>query len=227
MMNMAQKIREGKMLAASFVLMFTAVISAYAGDISDPALVFVRTDLTSFWRTATNCTISLPIEYPEGASSAILTVTGANYSKMYSELPDGMFELVLPPAVSPETENVFDLFLEFDNGVTRTAKLGLIHGVSSAAEGSTRCIVSANTLAWKKSMVRAVIPIPYGTEQFTVSVNGEVASMPDTGLNGAQGWYVLSPISYGDTVSLCLSTKMESYQASVRGIGKRFMISIR
>ena len=42
------------------------------GLTSDPAFVFLAPETSYFWRTATNSVMSLPVEFPEGATSATL-----------------------------------------------------------------------------------------------------------------------------------------------------------
>ena len=110
--------------------------------------------------------------------------------------------------------------LAFDNGApSRTAKLGLIQGLDSGAKGSTRCIAPAEGKVWSKATDRAVLPIPYGTTSFTV--NGVEH---DTGLDGAQGWYALSPIKPGAVISLSCLADGVSYAASILGGGNGFML---
>ena len=63
---------------------------------TDPCCVFLRPEVSSFWRTATNNVVTLPVRFPEGANSATLTVTGASYSCTYENVPAGDFNLTLP-----------------------------------------------------------------------------------------------------------------------------------
>ena len=194
---------------------------------TDPCCVFLRPEVSSFWRTATNNVVTLPVRFPEGATSATLTVTGASYSCTYENVPAGDFNLALPEPLTLEQENVFDLALSFDNGTVRTAKLGLVTGRISADEGSTRCIASKTSARWGRMRTRAVMPIPYGVTAFSVSVNGtEVSS--DTGLDGARGWYVLDNVSLGDAVSLSLEADGVLSEADLSGRGDpNFMMLIR
>ena len=186
---------------------------------SEPTFVFLKPETSSFWNTATNSTMSLPIDYPSGATKATLTVSGAGYrTRSYPNLTDSSFELELPVPDSPQNENVYDLTLTFDDGTVRTAKLGLIQGLSPDSEGSTRCLAPAEGEVWNTIRKRAVMPIPYGTESFTMSVNGGTFTEVDTGLNGAQGWYALRPAN-GDSVSLSLMANGINYAATLLGQG--------
>ena len=206
-MIMARKVAA---LAGAAVL----TVSAPAAKLSsEPTFVFLRPETSSFWNTATNSTVTLPIDYPNGATKATLTVNGVGYNRVYSDLTGDSIEIDLPVPNSPKTENVYELTLAFDNGAaSRTAKLGLIQGLDSGAKGSTRCIAPAQGKVWSTEKDRAVLPIPYGTTSFTV--NGVER---DTGLDGAQGWYALSPIAPGTVISLSCLADGVSYAASILG----------
>ncbi len=167
---------------------------------SGSAFVFLDKGALSFWHTATNATLTLPVEFPAGVSSATLSVTAPGYSAQYPIAAAGDFTLTLPAATSPSTENVYDLSLDFGNGVVRTAKLGLVEGYDATSEGATRCLVPATQQKWGWIRKRAVIPIPCGTASFTV--NGVAA---DTGLDGDAGWYPLT-MHGGKTATLSLDT---------------------
>ena len=213
-MIMARKVAA---LAGAAVL----TVSAPAAKLSsEPTFVFLRPETSSFWNTATSSTMTLPIDYPSGATKATLTVNGVGYNRVYPDLTADSIEIDLPVPDSPKTENVYELTLAFDNGApSRTAKLGLIQGLDSGAKGSTRCIAPAEGKVWRTATDRAVLPIPYGTTSFTV--NGVEH---DTGLDGAQGWYALSPIKPGAVISLSCLADGVSYAASILGGGNGFML---
>ena len=195
---------------------------------SEETFVFLRPETSSFWNTATNSTMSLPIDYPNGATKAKLEVTGVGYSKVYENITSDSFDIELPVPNSPQTENVYDLKLTFDNEATvRTAKLGLIQGLSPDAEGATRCLAPAEGSVWEKVKYRAVLPIPYGTTSLSMQTNGGEWKELDTGLNGAQGWYALSPIVRGDNISLSCIVDGVSYVASLLGGGDGFFVIVK
>ena len=185
---------------------------------SEPTLVFTRPETSSFWNTATNNVMTVPVDFPSGATTATLTVSGVGYSATYANIAKGTdsYTFTLPAAVSPQTENVYDLLLAFNDGTERKAKLGLIDGLSPNAEGTTRCLAPSNGRVWESVKGgRAVLPVPYGAEQISVTVNGETRTEP-TGLNGAQGWFALG-IKGGDEVSLSMIAGGLSYSASLHG----------
>ncbi len=177
---------------------------------SEPTFVFLRPETSSFWNTATNGTMTLPIDFPSGATRASLRVTGLGYEAQYDNIVASEFELTLPTPDSPHTENVYDLVLTFDNGQERRAKLGLIQGLDSGGRGRTRCLAPANGRVWNKVRKRAVLPIPYGTTSFKVN-DVDV----DPGLGGAQGWYALGQLKNGDDVSLSMIADGLSFTAAL------------
>ena len=208
-------------VVAVAVAMAAVFAQTAAGDTSlesAPAFVFLRPETSSFWRTATNSVVSLPVKFPEGATTATLTVTGASYSRTYENLAKGWFNLELPSPDRPESENVYDLVLSFDHGAAQTAKLGLVQGLMPDAEGATRCIVPEGGTKWKRVRPRAVLPIPYGATSFSVFVNG-VQTANDTGLGGAKGWYALDGIERGDNVVLSFATNGVDCVATLLGTG--------
>ena len=212
-------------VAVCLSALFASVTALADGDTSDPALVYLRPETSSFWHTATNSTMTLPVEFPVGASSATLTVTGAfNYSQTINDITSSSVTVALPEAVMPEndpaTEDVYDFTLTFNDGTVRTAKLGLIAGLGDG-EGQTRCLAPASGSAWEKVKGQVAIPIPYGMTSF--EING---TSTDTGLDGAQGWYVLKLKS---NVSAALSGLVgeDSWTALLKGAATGIFLILR
>ena len=189
---------------------------------SEPTFVFLRPETSSFWNTATNNTMTVPIDYPTGATSAALSVHGLGYHCVYRDIQTNEYTFELPAATSPETENVYDLTLTFDNGVERTAKLGLVQGLSPDSEGTTRCLAPSGSRVWNRVKGQAVLPIPYGMTSF--KVNGEDV---DPELKGAQGWYALGKIVPNEPVSLSMTADGKEYMASLLGGGAGLMLIFR
>ena len=189
---------------------------------SEATFVFLRPETSSFWNTATNNTMTVPIDYPAGATSAALSVRGLGYHCVYRDIRTNEYTFELPAATSPETENVYDLTLTFDNGVERTAKLGLVQGLSPDSEGTTRCLAPSGSRVWNRVKGQAVLPIPYGMTSF--KVNGEDV---DPELKGAQGWYALGKIDPNESVSLSMTADGKEYMASLLGGGAGLMLIFR
>ena len=207
-----------------------ALACSAAERTSDRAFIILRPETSSFWVTATNSSMSVPIVFPEGAQSAELAIVGdaGNYSAAYSVVRDGLdateLSFSLPEPKEPRQENVYSLTLTFDDGKTvRTAKLALVQGLEQGAEGSTRCISPYGSGKWQKVYGRAVLPVPYGTT--SLSVNGNIV---DTGLGGAQGWYALEGVKPGETISLSAATDdLMMYSASLKGAISGMFIHLR
>ncbi len=188
---------------------------------SNRAIVQLRPDETSFWRTATNSVISVPVDMPAMATSGTLTVRGVKYEREYAISGSGDFTLSLPPATSSGTENVYDLTLSFNDGTVQTAKLGLVQGYAQGPNASTRVLSPNGSTSWNHAKTRAVMPIPYGMTSF--AVNGVET---DTGLGGAQGWYALGGFKSGDEVALSLLADAVTYSADLLFTGF-FQINFR
>ena len=201
------------------VAMFAAVTSA-ATVSSAPKFVFLDPKTSSFWHTATNSTMTLPVDFPDGATSATLAVRGRGYSRDYDGITATEVALALPAPSSAEAENVYDLTLSFDNGTERTTKLGLIRGFRAGDNSSTRCLAPAFDRGWELVKGgKAVLPIPCGTTAF--SVNG-IAQ--ETGLDGAQGWYAFGTLDVGENAALSLTDDDCEYPAALLGTSSGLLL---
>ena len=199
-------------LAIAAAVSFISV--AEGGEKSNSAFVFLEQEKSSFWQTATNNVIELPVCYPEGASSATLTVSGIGYRKTYENITGDSVEVTLPAVERPSDENVYVFELKFSNDEVITARLGLVQGLGKDGEGSTRCIASSVERKWGAVMQKAVIPIPYGIKAFDID-GGED---DETGLGGAQGWFAIGPLAVKETHDLSMVTADdEEYFATIFG----------
>jgi len=203
--------------AACAAVLFAAATALADGDTSDPALVYLRPETSSFWHTATNSTMTLPVEFPIGASSATLTITGAfGYSQTISDITTSSVTVVLPEATMGDkalaTEDVYDFTLAFDDGTIRTGRLGLISGLGDG-RGSTRCLAPASGRAWEKVRGHVAIPIPYGMTSFEID-----GVSTDPGLGGAQGWYAFK-LDPDVAASLSALVGEDAWSATLKGGG--------
>ena len=178
---------------------------------SEPTFVFLRPETSSFWNTATNNTMTVPIDYPVGATSATLAIRGLAYQRDYLNITGvDEFSFELPAATSPETENVYDLTLTFDNGVALTNRLGVDIGAAQGNEAVTRCVAPKTARGkWAHAEGHAVLPVPYGTSSLTV--DGQAV---DTGLGGEQGWYAVRGGAWPYT-ALGLTVGEALYEANI------------
>ena len=190
---------------------------SFAGTVSESFTAFLRPDESSFWRTAPGKTVTVPVEFPEGATKATLTVKGDGHSAEYADIATDSFTFDLPEAKDAASENVYELTLSFDDAAKtiRTAKIGLIAGLCPDNEGRTRCLAPAGTRKWNRVRNgRAVLPIPYGMNALTID---GVAT--DTGLGGGQGWYRLDGLVPKSPTELELSGEGGTCRASLFAAG--------
>ena len=174
---------------------------------SDPTTVFLRPERSSFWRTATNSTVELRIDYPDGATKAELIVQGGTFAVRVPDITLGSYLAHFPEPTSPDVEDVYSLVLAFDNGVTNTATLAVVRG-SGVAEPVVTSVLPPDR-KWRKVGHNAVLPIPFGTTE--LAIDGEPIA---TGLDGAQGWYGWRRIDAGSH-TLYLATESESVEVQV------------
>ena len=120
--------------------------AAYAAE-SAASFVFVNPDTSSFWRTARSQSVTVPVDFPEEATTATLSVAGVGYSASYEIAAPGPYTFQLPEAATLAEENTYSLVLAFDRGEGKTARLSVITGLEVGAAGSTRC-VSQSSRSW-------------------------------------------------------------------------------
>ena len=211
-------------LMTGLILVITSVVPCVlCASESNRETVFLNADATSFWRTATNNVIALPVDMPVLATSAKLTVQGAGYRREYAIDRSGDYEIVLPSADTLQKENVYELTLSFNEGTERKARIGLVQSYSSVggAGAATRVLAPKGDRKWNVVKKMAVVPIPYGTT--LLSVNG--TEIEDAAAN-AQGWYALAAAS-GATVSLSLQENDVSRDVSLSVYGPGHFVIIR
>ena len=213
-------LRNRRLLVGLAAAVLSASLLADTGK-SNNAVVFLRPGEMSFWHTATNSTMSVPVDMPPMASKATLSVCGVKYKKSYEITEPGSFAISLPSATSPQDENVYNLTLSFDDGTVRTAQLGLVQGYAKGADASTRVLSPKGGAKWGGVKRSAVLPIPCGMT--SVSVNG---SEIETGLGGDRGWMALA-LASGEEASLLAEVGGEAYSAGLLGQPTGLMLIFR
>ena len=197
--------------------------SALASDTGDALLLFKESG--SFWHTATNSTLTVPLDFKDGATSATLTVRGSAYVRVYEGITTDEFTFALPPAEDIAHEDVYELSLVFDNGTEMSARLGLPCGIAPGAEGATRCIAERST-RWPKTYGNGLIPVP--AEMTALAVDGSPVTDETPGFTGAQGWLALGEVEKETTVDLSLLTGGQAVERTLIGaIIGGFMAIIR
>lgn len=200
------------LLKTAALFLAAALSSAAAGATGGGGIVYTAPDETSFWRTATNNVITLPVHFPRGASSAELEVRAWRYRRVYGGLQEGDFNLELPAPTDPSREDVYELKLVFDDGTVRRARLGVIFGTGAKSSGSTRCVFDGESADWTAFTRRAVLPVFHGAA--SLSVNGEDI---DLGFDGGRGWFSLVAERSSSELELGMSVPDGDFSALLRG----------
>lgn len=204
------------------IIMMHPQLTAADGISANGALVYLDSETSSLWRTVQGNEISLPIDFPYGATSAKLEVKGVKYKRTYQDLSAGMLQISFPAPTSPDSENVYDLTLTFDDGTVQRAKLGVVMGTGIPGEGATRCLLDSSATTWQTFSKVAVMPVPAGTTSLTL--NGKAI---ETGLFGSAGWYALAVSEETNPAKLKLSAQGIDYDALLVGRPKGLLYIIR
>ena len=210
-------------MAAGILLPIIAI--GAEGSKSDATFVFLQPETSSFWCTATNSTMTIPIYYPKGATKADLLVDGMQYAKSYNDITSDSVDIELPAPTNERTENVYTLTLSFDDGTVQTAKLGAVRGYAKDAAGVARCVIPEESASWKKFKYRAVLPVPYGMKNLTLCLNGAEPQHLET--DGAQGWYGLEGIKRNDSLDFTYELNGMPYALSLVGGGDGFFFIMK
>ena len=212
-----------RVFAAGILLPIIAI--GAEGSKSDATFVFLQPETSSFWRTATNSTMTIPIYYPKGATKADLLVDGMQYAKSYNDITSDSVDIELPAPANERTENVYTLTLSFDDGTVQTAKLGAVRGYAKDAAGVARCVIPEESASWKKFKYRAVLPVPYGMKDLSLCLNDGEPQLLE--LDGAQGWYGLEGIKRNDSLDFSYELNGMSHALSLVGGGDGFFFIMK
>ena len=210
-------------MAAGILLPIIAI--GAEGSKSDAIFVFLQPETSSFWCTATNSTMTIPVYHPKGAVKADLLVEGMQYSKAYNDITAESVDIELPAPTNERTENVYTLTLSFDDGTVQTAKLGAVRGYAKSVAGVARCVIPEESASWKKFKYRAVLPVPYGMKNLTLCLNGAEPQPLET--DGAQGWYGLEGVKRNDSLDFTYELNGMPYALSLVGGGDGFFVTVK
>ena len=165
-------------------------------------VLFTDTSNSILWKTVCSENIELPISWPSGAASAVLTVSGPGFATLTQSLTPPTdtcaLSLNLPTSDGDETLLTFSLRFfsaseqELD-GESLSATLGFVRGIGNGT--SVQCHPSGTASSrWPRiESCRAVLPILEDVE--SMSLDG--ISVLDL---DAPGWYLWNQISVGNHV---------------------------
>ena len=187
------------------VVIFSAAVAVSsvltAGDMSARVQIMTDPDSCFLWHTATNSEMRLEWDLPPSAGYADLVIEGAGYHETISRITENFVDVSLPPHSNGRNENVYHFTLNFSDGTSQSAVLGLVSGHTAVPNGQVppvRCRLDVDAPSWKSASKRYVISVPQGAE---LSVNGEPV---ETHLDGGVGWYAVGPLNSGTWTGLSL-----------------------
>ena len=191
---------------------------------SDPSAVWVKPDESLQWKTVMSASAALTLNWPSGATSALLTIEADDAVLVQTNITDtAAREALVIPAPLPATyeeERVLDLSIAYrDSGdetlKEETARVGWVTGVDGHA---TRLIPAASGKDWTKVAKYAVLTIPEDTTAFSVDSASQEYDAP--------GWWEWRRIASGDH-ALALTAGGEDFPATLTGGGGGFTIIVR
>lgn len=185
-------------VAASVAAPPAAVATEYSeGGLSDAFTLNADPDATCFWRTAETNVLSLAWDWPAGAASATLSVTGAKVSRSYDfdlSVSNALVKLDYP--AERKLENVYTLAMAFKDGSgnvltdkSLAATLGMVRGVNGR---DFRLVGNPADDAWPQAPTCNVLPVEAGVRELLID-----KKVCETGLAGAAGWYLWADASVG------------------------------
>lgn len=183
---------------------------------SDPVRVLVQPEAwCPFWHTASNASFTVRWPMTPVQSPAKLTVTGicGKPSVVYEHLAEGVCMVTWP--IEPtdfRSEDMLTLTLDFSDGSTKTAILGLVGGMAAGDESpnGTRFLSDATGIAWSSVPRKAVAVVPPDALALTNGTE-EVSVMP------GMTWSGLGPLKSGTELPLTLITEEETLERIVFG----------
>lgn len=170
------------------------IASAFAADISDPAVIYLKPERFRMWHTAEGNVVTVRWARPATASRTTLTVTGYKFSQAFENLTAESAEITLPAPDDTVKEGAYTITLAFNDGTEKSAVLGVVRGTGASASTDGVAVLPDPTAdKWGHFKAKAVtVPVPEGAESITV--DGEVRP---TGLGGDAGWYTVAPVKGG------------------------------
>ena len=189
---------------------------------SDPSAVWVKPDESLQWKTVMSASAALTLNWPSGATSALLTIEADDAVLVQTNITDtAAREALVIPAPLPATyeeERVLDLSIAYrDSGdetlKEETARVGWVTGVDGHA---TRLIPAASGKDWEHAEKYAVLPIPEDASALTIDTAEQDFDAP--------GWFAWQRVRNGPH-ALVLTAGEEEYPATLF-VGKAGIVII-
>ena len=208
-------------LQALVVTALAAVSAVFGSEMTVSALIRQDPDTSLLWKTVTTPEVEVMLDWPAGATHAVLSVDGAVLATVGdASVASTNISFALPSTPAEErTVTLSVSYLDGEDGVVGAdeAKLGLVCGTDGASAVPIR---AANSGAWRKAgAASAVLPVLEGAT--SLSIGGATVLASPT----APDWYWWHPIS-GSATPLALALEGGTVcENMVRGIaGAAFII---
>lgn len=181
------------------VLTLTAAMpiaaSGSAPDTSADIVVVSQPKKSRYWHSVPGPQMPLSLQWPQNATSAILTVAdilGKTNTFALAKADYPRF-VALPRLSAPDAEgmskDVYKLTLLYSDGTKHTATLGNVGGVSGSP---VRVLTPTNApKLWNRVERSTVLPVSYG--ETTLAIDHSVRN-----LDGEEGWYGWFPVTKGE-----------------------------
>ena len=208
-------------LPALVVTAFAVVSAAFGSEMTASALIRQNPGASLLWKTVTTPEVEVMLDWPTGATHAVLSVDGAVRATVNdASVASTNISFALPSA--PADEKVVTLSVSYLDGMEAVvgsdeAKLGLVCGTDGVSAIPIR---AADSGAWRKAgATSAVLPVLEGTA--SLSIGGATVLTSPT----APDWYWWHPIGGAATALTLTLEDSTAYANMVRGIvGTSFVI---
>lgn len=207
-------------MLVAVALSATAVSAFAVGDESEPIGVFTDPEKSSFWQTGKSNDFFINLDYPDGATSVVVSVIGSRYQTTYPETSAPGLRILLPEVTSVESENVYRMTLSFSDGTVKSCLFGLVESQALGSSATVRVAPTTDPAVWNKSVEGKVMAVPYGTT--ALAIDDKPVDPADYGV---QGWYALPRVSPGAHVfSTVVGETLSSVTLTRDPEGFQFMI---
>ena len=189
--------------------------AAFAADISDPAVIYLKPEKFRMWHTAEGNVVTVRWARPATASRTTLTVAGYKFSQAFENLTAESAEITLPAPDDTTKEGAYTITLTFNDGTEKSAVLGVVRGTGASASTAGVAVLPDPAAAkWGHFKAKAVtVPVPEGAESITV--DGEAKP---TGLGGDAGWYTVAPVKGGADTTVAVGESEVTLTADGNGL---------
>lgn len=205
-------------------IMTVAAVMAMIGSAfalsCEPVRVRVSDADFSFWRVLPEGDFDLHFDFPSGASSAELTISGGKRRTVVGDISASPVRVSadMIPVTNDEGENVVSFNLVFDTGDTLCAGgFGLVKGRGTHGARLRVRLGAESAPPWTDVGRYDVLPVSAGTERLVV----DGTEIP---WSGEQGWHLLGPVPPRSVVQVAMGDDDPVLLARRFGTGTQIVV---